>query len=257
MNRWRRRPCLPWLSRALPIPMNSRTNLCLLAALLAANLARANTAIEPLPRDEHWMQRHDAFVAEAKRGGIDVLFLGDSITDFWRDTDPQRGGRAVWDREFAPLHAGNFGISGDRTQHVLWRLAHGETDGYQPKVVVLMIGTNNTGLERDGHTVRNTVPEVVEGVTAVVHELRGRFPEAKILFLAIFPRGGKESPQRAQVTEANRALAKLDDGKHVFFLDLGPRFLGPDGEIPRDLMPDLLHPNAAGQQRLADNVPSA
>ncbi len=234
--------------------MNPRTNLCLLAALLAASLVRANTAIEPVPRDERWMQRHEAFVAEAKQGGIDVLFLGDSITDFWRDTDPQRGGRAVWDREFAPLHAANFGISGDRTQHVLWRLGHGEADGFRPRVVVLMVGTNNTGLERDGHTVRNTTPEVVEGVTAVVHELRVRFPDAKILSLAIFPRGEKDSPQRAQVAEANRALAKLDDGQHVFFLDLGPRFLGPDGEIPRDLMPDLLHPSLKGYELWADAI---
>ncbi len=234
--------------------MNPKSFFWLLAGLLAAQLAWANTAVEPGPRDEHWLQRHEAFVAEARRGGIDVLFLGDSITDFWRDTDPQRGGRAVWDREFAPLHAANFGISADRTQHVLWRLEHGEADGFQPKVVVLMIGTNNTGLERDGRTVRNTTPEVIEGVTAVVHELRVKFPDAKILFLAIFPRGAAHSAQRAQVAEVNQALAKLDDGKHVFFLDIGGRFLGPDGEIPRDVMPDGLHPSLKGYEIWADAI---
>jgi lysophospholipase L1-like esterase len=216
---------------------------------LIAAVASANTAIEPGPRDAAWLQRHEGFVAEAHRGGIDVLFLGDSITDFWRDR-----GRAVWDREFAPLKAANFGISGDRTQHVLWRLRNGEADGYQPKVVVLMIGTNNTGLERDGKTPRNSTPEVIEGVTAVVNELRARFPEAKILFLAIFPRGEKDAPQRTQVAEVNRSLAKLHDGRHVFFLDIGDRFLDAEGNIPKDVMPDLLHPSAKGYEIWADAI---
>jgi lysophospholipase L1-like esterase len=157
-----------------------------------------------------------------------------------------KGGKAVWDREFAPLKAANFGIGGDRTQHVLWRLRNGETDGYQPKAVVLMIGTNNTGFERDGKTPRNTPPEIIEGVTAVVSELRAKFLEAKILLLAIFPRGEKDSPQRLQVAEVNRALVKLHDGQHVFFLDINDRFLDADGNIPKDVMPDLLHPNAKG-----------
>jgi lysophospholipase L1-like esterase len=225
----------------------------LLLTLLLAASALANTATEPAPKDERWLQRHEAFVAEARRGDIKVLFLGDSITDFWRDTNPQRGGKAVWDREYAPLKAANFGISADRTQNVLWRLGHGEAEGYQPKVVVLMIGTNNTGLERDG-TPRNTPAELVEGVTAVVRELRARFPDAKILFLAIFPRGEKDSPQRAQVAEVNRELAKLNDGQHVFFLDIGGRFLDAEGNIPRDIMPDLLHPSLKGYEIWADAI---
>ena len=233
-----------------------RTLSRLLCGMLLVNVAWGNTATEPAPRDDRWLQRHEAFVAEAKRGGIDLLFLGDSITDFWRDTNPERGGRAVWDREYAPLHAANFGISGDRTQHVLWRLQHGEADGYQPRVVVLMIGTNNTGLERDGRTVRNTTPEVVAGVTAVVRELRSRFPAAKILLLAIFPRGEAHSAQRLQVAAINRDLAGLDDGQHVYFLDIGPQFLDPDGdgEIPRTIMPDLLHPSLRGYGIWADAI---
>jgi lysophospholipase L1-like esterase len=236
--------------------MKNHPQFVFLFSLLLAAPVWANTATEPAPKDERWMQRHEAFVAEAKQGGIQVLFLGDSITDFWRDTNPQRGGKAVWDREYAPLHAANFGISADRTQNVLWRLEHGEADGYQPKVVVLMIGTNNTGMERDGTTPRNPPAEVVEGVTAVVHELRVKFPDAKILFLAIFPRGEKHSPQRAQVAEINHELAKLHDGQHVFFLDIGRRFLDPDGDgdIPRTIMPDLLHPSLRGYEIWADAI---
>ncbi len=221
-----------------------------LGGLLAVP-ALANSANIPTPKGGRWMQRHEDFVAEAHRGGINVLFLGDSITDFWRTR-----GRPVWDREFAPLGAANFGISGDRTQNVLWRLEHGEADGIQPKVVVLLIGTNNTGMERGSDRPRNTTPEVIEGVTAVVHEVRAKLPEAKILFLGIFPRGPAHSAQREQVAEVNRALARLNDGRHVFFLYIGRRFLDPDGDgdIPRAIMPDQLHPSLKGYEIWADAI---
>ncbi|HEY6167577.1 MAG TPA: platelet-activating factor acetylhydrolase IB subunit [Verrucomicrobiae bacterium] len=215
---------------------------------LSTFTASANTAIEPAPREANWVKRHDGFVAEAKKGGIDVLFLGDSITDGWRSK-----GKAVWDKNFAPLKAANFGISGDRTQHVLWRLRNGESEGYRPKAIVLMIGTNNTGKERDG-TPRNTTPEIVEGVAAVVKELRYRFPHAKILFLAIFPRGEKDSDARKQVAEVNQSLAKLNDGKQVVYLDIGGKFLDADGNLPKDIMPDLLHPNEKGYEIWAEAI---
>ncbi len=220
-----------------------------LFALLAAPAEpAANTATTPIPRDASWVKRHEGFVAQAKQGGIDLLFLGDSITDGWRSA-----GRTVWDKYYAPRHAANFGISGDRTEHVLWRMEHGELDGLKPKVVVLMIGTNNTGRERDGQS-RNTTPEIIEGVTTVVRGLRAKLPESKVLLLAIFPRATLEDPQRAQVALINTVLAKLDDGKMVKFLDIGARFLEPDGTLPKGIMPDLLHPNANGYQIWADAI---
>ena len=209
----------------------------------AVRAAEGNTAIQPAPRDPAWVSRHEGFVEIAKKDGVDVLFLGDSITDFWRNR-----GRAVWETNFASLKAENFGISGDRTQHVLWRMENGELDGIKPKVVVLMIGTNNTGKERDGVTVRNTPPEVIEGVTAVVKGLRAKLPGSKILLLAIFPRGPKEDPSREQIKEINTAIAKLDDGKYVKFLDINQKFLEPDGTLSREIMPDLLHPSEKGYQ---------
>jgi lysophospholipase L1-like esterase len=208
-----------------------------------------NSAIKPVPRDANWLKRHEGFLAEAKKGGIDVLFLGDSITDFWRSGNPQRGGKQVWDREFAPLHAANFGISADRTQHVLWRLEHGEVDGLSPKVVVLMIGTNNTGLEADRVTPRNTPAQAAEGVAAIVHLLREKLPQTKILLLAVFPREEKpDGKQRQQVGEINERIQKLADGKMVRYLDIGPKFLTPDGTLTRDIMPDLLHPSEKGYE---------
>jgi lysophospholipase L1-like esterase len=150
------------------------------------------------------------------------------------------------------MHAANFGISGDRTQHVLWRMDNGELDGIHPKVVVLMIGTNNTGKERDKKTPRNSVPEAIEGVQAVVADIRTRLPDSKILLLGIFPRGTLDDSQRAQVALINTVICKLDDGKMVKFLDIGSKFLDADGTLPKTVMPDLLHPNAHGYQIWAD-----
>lgn len=229
-----------------------KTYLALLAMTvlgLAAPLSglAENTATNPVPRDAKWIARHEGFAKQAKQGGIDVLFLGDSITDFWRNR-----GSNVWNQYYAPLHAANFGISADRTQHVLWRIAHGELDGIDPKVIVLMIGTNNTGKEKDNKTIRNTPQEVIEGVTAVVHEIRAKLPESKILLLAIFPRGEPGNPQRDQIKEINQSLAHLGDGKMITFLDIGTKFLQPDGTLTRDIMPDLLHPSEKGYKIWAE-----
>jgi len=215
-------------------------------ALTALTVWGENTAIEPAPRDAKWVERHEGFVAQAKQGGIEVLFLGDSITDGRRTK-----GKAVWEKEYAPRHAANFGIGGDRTQHVLWRMEHGELDGLKPKAVVLMIGTNNTGKDQDGKP-RNTTPEIIEGVTAIVKGLRAKLPQSKILLLAVFSRGEKGTPIRDQLKEINTALAKLDDGRMVKFLDIGAKFLEPDGTLSSDIMPDLLHPNEKGYQIWAD-----
>jgi len=213
-----------------------------------------NTAVIPAPRTfpTNWMSSHEAFVKQAKQGGIDLLFLGDSITAgwFWGN-----GGINVWNKCYALRHAAEFGIGYDRTQNVLWRIEHSELDGIKPKVVVLLIGTNNAGNEDNGKP-RNTTPEIVEGVAAIVNELRARLPESKILLFGIFPRGETTDPVRGQVRAVNAQLAKLDDGKRVTFMDIGSKFLGPDGTLSRSIMPDLLHPNEKGYQIWADAMAS-
>jgi lysophospholipase L1-like esterase len=241
-----------------PLPAFFRSAL-LSVVLCTTALAAGNTAATSAPRelakpgagiDAKWMTRHETFLADAKaHADAQVVFLGDSITDFWRQDNPQRGGLAVWNKNFAPLNALNLGISADRTQHVLWRLENGEVAGLNPKAVVLMIGTNNTGMEPDKVTPRNTPAETIEGVTAIVKSLRARLPKAKILLLAIFPRGEKpDHPQRAQINEINAALAKLDDGKMIKYLDIGPKFLQADGTLTKEIMPDLLHPGEQGYE---------
>lgn len=206
--------------------------------LLFSGAAFANTAVVPASREGIY---HDRYLERARQGNIDILFLGDSITQYWED--PARG-KPVWDREFAPLNAANFGINGDRTQHVLWRLQNGEAEGYNPKVVVLLIGTNNTR--------RNTTPEIIKGITAILQELQTRFPETKILLLGLLPRGDNNDPRKQQVIEVNKELLKMDDGKKIFFLDIGDRFLDGEGNVSADLMPDLLHPNLKGYEIMAD-----
>jgi len=227
----------------------------MLSLFLATAALAENTAVIPAPRmtvPTNWMTLHESFVKQAKQGGIDLLFLGDSITAGWLWGN---GGLNIWNQVYVPRHAADFGIGYDRTQNVLWRITHGELDGIKPKVVVLLIGTNNCGNEDDGKP-RNSTPEIIEGVTAVVREVRTRLPDSKILLFGIFPRGEKSDPVRDQVRAVNAALAKLDDGKMVKFMDIGSKFLEPDGTLSRNIMPDLLHPNEKGFQIWSDAMES-
>jgi lysophospholipase L1-like esterase len=199
------------------------------------------------PRDAAWLKRHEGFVAEAKNGGIDVLFVGDSITDAWR-TEPAL---AIWKERFAPLKAANFGISGDRTQHVLWRLRNGELQGITPKVLVLLIGTNNIGQARP-----EPPASAVAGIKAILKEVKDRSPRTKMLLIAVFPRGEKpDHPHRAAVKEINTSIKSLDDGgKSVRYLDIEEKFVEPDGTISKEIMPDFLHLSGKGYAIWADAI---
>jgi lysophospholipase L1-like esterase len=209
---------------------------------------RPNTAIIPA---EFQPKRHEGFLAIAKKGDIDVLFMGDSITDGWRNA-----GKLVFEKHFVPLKTANFGIGGDKTQGILWRMDHGELEGYTPKLMMLMIGTNNIGgVKKDGTATGNTAEEIAEGIKAIVEKFRGKFPQAKVLLLAVFPRNvSPDSAQRAAVNNINKIIAKFDDGKSVRYLDIGNKFLNKDGTLPKDIMPDALHPNLRGYEIWAEAV---
>jgi len=186
---------------------------------------------QPVPA---FLQRHELLVETAKKGNIDLYFLGDSITQGWLKVPD------LWNKAFGPWKPGNFGIGGDRTQHVLWRLENGELADLKPKVVVLMIGTNNSG---------DLPQDTARGVTKIVETLRAKLPQTKILLLAIFPRGQDANDVRRKTNDqVNAIISKLADDKHVFFLDIGAKFLQPDGTLSKDIMPDLLHPNAKGYE---------
>ena len=217
-----------------------------LSSLFLSTALAENTAIVPAPRDANWLKRHEGFAAQAKQGGVDILFLGDSITDGWRTK-----GRVVWDRYYAPRRAANFGIGGDRTQHVLWRLHNLETEGINPKVVVLLIGVNNVPMEKDGKE-RNTVSEIVAGVGAVVEEIHLCLPKSKILLLGIFPYKQAGDPMRLKVDQINMGIARLGRKKYVTFRNINRMFLASDGTLSKEIMPDLLHPNEKGYQIWAE-----
>jgi beta-glucosidase len=203
--------------------------------LMLLQPARLNVAATFTQTNQRRGARHEGFVATAKQGNIDLLLHGDSITDWWL----QEANKPVFDKYFGNIRTANFAVAGDTTQGVLWGLRNGEGQGFQPKAVMLMVGTNNSG--------NFTAPEIAEGVGAVVLELRRNFPDAKILLLAIFPRGRPGDPVRDKIAEVNRIVAKLDDQQHVFYMDIGGKFLDDKGVFLADAFrPDNLHPQAKG-----------
>lgn len=183
---------------------------------------------------------HENFIKIAKGGDVDCLFLGDSITAGWR------GQKEIWNTAFGSYKPANFGIGGDRTQHVLWRITEGELDGITPKAVVLMIGTNNSKSD--------TEEGIAAGITKIVQIIRAKSPNSKILLLAIFPRGEEPNPTREKLHKVNETIAKLDDGKNVHYLDIGAKFLDADGTLTKEIMPDFLHLSAKGYQIWADAI---
>jgi len=208
-------------------------------------LDRDVPAVVPAPQTaDWWMSQHERNVARVRQGAVDLLMIGDSITQGWRDE-----GRLVWERYYAHRRAVNLGFSSDRTEQVLWRLQHGEIDGIRPKVAVLLIGTNNSGTRED------PPEETVAGVQAIVTLLREKLPETKILLLGIFPRGATVSNSfRLLNGSINDRLRGFADGRHLFYLDLGHLFLDRDGRLKQGLMPDLLHPNEQGYRVWAEGM---
>jgi beta-glucosidase len=212
------------------------------AGVPAQNSNRVSAAAVPTPQGGEWLNRHRAFCARARAGGIDLLFIGDSITAGWNPP--------VWDRYFGGLNAANFGIAADRTEHVLWRVMNGELEGIHPRLVVLMIGTNNL---KSG-PVRMEPDDVAEGVAAILRETFARLPDTQVLLLGILPRQPKYEWFPAAKDKTNVLLARLADGRRVHFMDFGSKFLTPAGTVNADLLPDLLHPNAAGYEVWAQSI---
>jgi lysophospholipase L1-like esterase len=218
------------------------------ASLLTVQVPRDNPCIRPAQGMVRTTERHDGFVQTAKTGDFDILFEGDSITDWWQQPAAQGGGTDILKKHFGDAKIANFAVAGDTTQGVLWGLQNGEGQGHKPKAVMLMIGTNNTG--------SCTGPEIAEGVGAIVLQLRKDFPDAKILLLAIFPRGANAGDSsRVKNEEANKIIAKLDDQKHVFFMNINSKFLKEDGSLI-GFRGDNLHPSEQGYEIWASAVES-
>lgn len=202
-------------------------------------------ATRPVPRNREgwWKKRHRQKVQEVKKGGHDLVFIGDSITQGW-----EGAGREVWQEFYGDRKALNLGFSGDRTEHVLWRLLSGELEDVDPEAYVLMIGTNNTG-----H--REAPPEeTAGGIKLILELLRDRSPEAEILLLSVFPRGEKPDDRKRLINKGvNEIIASYAGGdEQIHWLDLTDTFLAEDGILPKKVMPDFLHPRTEGYQMWAE-----
>ena len=222
----------------------------ILCSALHAETPAPNVATTPLQRPEPGLQaRHAQFNEVSGKGEAEGVCRGDSITQGW-----EGAGEAAWEQHWAPLKAANFGIGGDRTEHVLWRLENGNFDGLKPKAIVLMIGTNNTGHQgRNGYAC--TAQQTAEGVKLILEKLKAKAPEAKVLVLGIFPRGAdKEDKFRKQNEETNAIIKGYADEKTVWYMDIGAKFLQPDGVLAQEIMPDRLHLSPKGYEIWAEAI---
>ena len=221
--------------------------LCCAAPLLAQDAPTKVKACTPEQKDP---KRHAQFMKDKEaalaKGPVDLVFIGDSITDAWRGGQQNK----LYVERWGKMNPYNIGISGDETQHVLWRIEHGELDGLKPKVAVMMIGTNNIGNRN-----QMSAADTAKGIECLVTAIKGKLPDTKLLLLGVFPRADKAPEVNAKVKEINATIAKLDDGgRTVKFMDIGDKFLNDKSELPKEIMPDLLHPNFKGYTIWADAI---
>ncbi|MDN4503927.1 GDSL-type esterase/lipase family protein [Alteromonadaceae bacterium BrNp21-10] len=229
----------------------------LLASLLLCcvfSVLAESTATQATPRiKEHswmsvaqWQQKHQAIKTQAETAGdIDVLFVGDSITEGWQWGDNQK----VFDKHFSKLRTLNMGIGGDQTQEVLWRLQDMASITLHPKVITLLIGVNNFG-----HS-NHSAEEVFSGVKAVVETLSKNYPQAQILINGILPYDASHSSaNRLRVRNTNTQIAVLAEQPNIHFVDFGGAFLNEEGDISAEIMADFLHPTALGYQHFAEQL---
>ncbi len=227
------------LSGSVQIPKLGSSNIC----------SENHSALKPAPLEESWaiewwMPRHEEKLQEERREEADILLVGDSITHGWETT-----GKDVWNRYFGDFNTYNIGYSGDRTENVLWRFQHGEIDGINPKVAMLMIGTNNTGHRQDDPDC------TAKGVKLIVDTMVEKLPDTQILLLAIFPRGASPDDELRVLNEQiNQRIERLSDYERVSFLNINHIFLNDEGELPEEIMPDFLHPHEAGYELWAQEI---
>ncbi len=198
----------------------------------------------PVPRKEDWaMAQHQSIVKNCKSPGLNVVFIGDSITHGFQFAD----GVKVWQEYCSPMVSFSFAVPGDKTENVLWRITEGgELDGISPKVIVILIGINNLYASPD------SAEDVAKGITTIVNCAKAKLPDTKILLLGIFPCFNVTHIGTVKAQAANAIISKLHDGKQVFFLDIGDRFIEPDKTISKEKLKDGLHPSEKGYRIWVD-----
>ena len=195
-----------------------------------------------------WNQRHEAILKAGPALQPEIVFIGDSITHLWGGVpdDPKGNrGKEAWDQLLAGRPALNLGFGWDRTQNVLWRIDHGELDGLKPQHLVVLIGTNN--LAGTPNARENTPAEIAEGIAAVVWRAKAKCPGAKVVLMAVFPRGATpDQPVRRKVAAINALLPEVARETGAELLDIRAKFCEADGTISKEIMPDALHPGPQG-----------
>ena len=235
----------PGQAEWVPVAGNDQVGMAVAQLSPIPVLDRKPAAVVPVPKTESWWTtRHEQIVARIRQGEVDLLMIGDSITQGWEDN-----GRRIWTSYYGGRRAVNLGFSADRTEHVLWRLDHGEIEEIAPKLVVVMIGTNNTSQRHD------PPEETAAGIQAILTTLRTCLPNTKILLLGVFPRSASaDDPFRRLNAAINDRIRHYADNQQIFFLDLSRHFLDDRGRLAQDLMPDYLHPSERGYQVWAEGM---
>ena len=211
--------------------------------------ATASKSTTPAERMQEgwWKARWEAKLAATKEAkDTELVFLGDSITQGW-----EGAGKKTWEENFSKYNPLNLGFSGDRTEHLLWRLKNNEENlkKLSPKVAVILIGTNNTG-----HELRPAA-DTTAGIKAVLDELKVVWPKTKLLVLSVFPRGADANDKMRKLNdEINVEVAKLADNKTIFVQDISSSFMAADGTLPKEIMPDKLHLSAKGYELWAKAI---
>jgi lysophospholipase L1-like esterase len=211
-----------------------------------------SSAAVPAPRkDANSMLAHEQLVAKAKAGGIDLYFLGDSITRRWGCTDPQWSAMLEnWKKNFYGWNAGNFGWGADGIQNILWRISNGELDGVNPKVIVILAGTNNVGAKPGGD---DKVADILAGFRALIATCQQKAPSAKIILTAIFPRNDNLQVL-PEINQINSQLTRLADDQTIFYLNVNDKLADKDGMLLEGMSADKLHLTVQGYQVWADGL---
>ncbi len=209
-------------------------------------------ADKPAARNEDptWVNKHAELLDRAKKGNIELYFEGDSITRRW---EGEARHKANWDQNFGGWKAASFGAGGDRTQNVLYRIENGELDGVNPKVIVLLIGTNNVGFVPVDGGDAALVEDVTKGISACLNALRQKAPKARILLIGITPRNTNGATALIPtINQINSQIAKFADGKTIKYLNINDKLADKDGKVYDGLTEDGLHFTNKGYQVWAD-----
>ncbi|WP_309380785.1 GDSL-type esterase/lipase family protein [Cerasicoccus frondis] len=211
--------------------------LALSVSAIAYADATANPAANPEMRNT-WLDQHNSIEKRLKQSGSEIVFIGDSITYNWASGSR---GKSVWDKHYAKMGVFNMGISGDKTENILWRLQNGSLAEVNPKVAVVLAGINNIH--------RDSAEQIAEGVEAIVNEVLSECPSCQVVLMGLFPRGYKpDAPERAKILKVNQIIAKMAENPRVEYLDIGDQLLDENGYYTKEMSPDALHPLAPGYE---------